>query len=169
MQKLIQRFQISKPLRQKVKHHLSWITHFFQVLSYCVYAFSSFSASSMAASTTTFFFTFGHCLLLVLVVLQLVRKCASKNKSNIIFILCLCAHIPIKYFELLWSWSSMPVKENSSLLFSSCHLELVTLENVWFFSPLIVSADSCSFLFLSIYLPFFKLLYLHVISCDLSR
>ena len=39
-----------------------------------------------------------------------------------------------------------------------------------FFSPLTASADSCSFLFLSLYLslylpPFF---HLHVISCDLS-
>ena len=31
-------------------------------------------------------------------------------------------------------WSSMPVTENSSLLFSSCHLELVTSENSWFFA-----------------------------------
>ena len=52
----------------------------------------------------------------------------------------------------LWSWSAMPVTEKSALLFSSgCHLELVILENSEFFSPLMLSADSCSFLFLSFF------------------
>ena len=31
--------------------------------------------------------------------------------------------------KYLWPWSTLPVMENSSLLFSSCHLKLGILEN----------------------------------------
>ena len=38
--------------------------------------------------------------------------------------------------------SSMPVLENASLLFSSCHLKLVILENTLFFCLLFVQSTS---------------------------
>ena len=64
---------------------------------------------------------------------------------------CLRFRLAIYVFSLSLSWN---------------HLKMTS----FLFSPLIASADSCSFLFFYLLLlpPFFSLLYLNVISCDWS-
>ena len=55
-----------------------------------------------------------------LVVLRVgTEKCMSDNLNTPKYILI------YQYIRQLWPWSSMPVTENGSLLFSSGHLELV--------------------------------------------